>query len=599
MGLPVALAQRPDAVAAPTPAPNATPVASNSIGLVGLQQTLQFDIQGSRDFERCFRQNLRRYGVDSTMAVCVAESRTAGHLEFSVDDEQWRGDTLLLVVHEGPQYTLGRWTAHVNLDSTYGPVLAEQALARPPSLAALATDAQAYVQDHAQRGYPFARVGVRDFAFSSDSLHVAAQTWSGPMVSYGGVRFGESGEAPVSATFLNRFLRLESGRRYRQSEIDDIGRRLRGLSYLELVREPVVVFENGEAFVYVDARTRRTSRFDFLLGFLPNSDGNDGQLLLTGDATLDLDNALRRGERLNFSFERLQPQSTEVELSASYPYLFDSPFGARVDFGLYRQQEDWLRVNYEAGLVYAFGGADSYEFYYEGGVVQSLSFDTLLVTRTQMLPNTLDARRDGFGLRLRLDKRDAVLDTRRGLQLVVDASAALREVNVELGIRELSDRLAIQADSIAGRTAQYRLRLDLSGFLPFGRRAVGHVRVRGGSLFGGQVPLRNELYRIGGQSLLRGFDEQSIDAQYFGVFTAEARLLLGGGSYLFAFGDQGYVRDPYRVDFRQDTPIGFGAGLRLATGAGALSLTYAYGRRLQSPIDWQRAKIHVGFESRF
>ena len=595
----VAEAQQP---ASPAPAPRApAPPATGGAVTAGERPVA---VAGSAELAACLAdrrraRETRRLPRDSAVGTCVDDLRRAGFLELAIDSVADDGDTIRVWAHEGQRYRIGSWTATVNPDSTYGPTAAEDSLARPRDLDDADARARDYLQEHLQSGYPFARVRLGAGAPAGDSVDLSAVTWSGPLVTYGGVRFEDGVTPPVAPAFLDRFLRLERGRRYRQSEIDDIARRLRGLSYLELAREPLIVFEGPEAVVYLDARPRRTSRFDFLLGFLPNSANNDGQLLLTGDATLDLDNALRRGERLRVDFERLQPQSSEIELAASYPYLFGSPFGARVDFGLYRQQEDWLRVNYEAGLSYAFGGGDAYELYYEGGVVQALSFDTLRVATTGRLPDALDTRRDGFGVRLRLDRRDAALDTRRGTRLVVDAAASLREVSVDRAIRDLGEGLARQADSIGGRTAQYRLRGDLEGYLPVGRRAVAYGRLRGGSLFGVQRPLRNELFRIGGQALLRGFDEQAIDAQTYAVASAELRLLLGGGSFLFVFGDQGLLDDPYRAGGRRDAPTGFGAGLRLATGNGALGLTYAYGRRSGAPVDWERAKIHVGFESRF
>ena len=540
-----------------------------------------------------------RDSTGAALNACVTRLRTGGYLELSVDSVRAAADTLFVVAHEGRRYGLGDFRSGASDSEDHGAPRTDSLATDLEDLADLEEELADYISRSADAGYPFARVRFDSLALRDSTLDLRATAWTGPYVTYGGVRFETGAEPPVSTAFLTRYLRLEAGRRYRPVEIQQVSRRLRTLPYLQMAREPVVVFEGGQAIIYVDAKARKTSRFDFLLGFLPNSEQNDGQLLLTGDATLELDNSLRRGERLYFAFERLQPQSTEVELAASYPYLFDSPFGARVDFGLYRQQEDWLRVNYEAGLTYAFGGGDAYELFYEGGVAQALSFDTAVVQATQRLPEVLDARRNGFGLRLRLDRRDDIVDTRRGFTAVLTTVAGLREVSVANGVRELSERLDAAADSIGGRTAQYRLGMDAAGFLPLGRRLVAVARARGGALFGDQEPLRNELYRIGGQRLLRGFDEQSIDAQAYIVGTAETRLLIGGGSYLFAFVDQGYLRNPYAVFISRDYPTGFGAGLRLGTGAGALSLTYAYGKRRGGQVDFQRAKIHVGFESRF
>ncbi len=342
----------------------------------GQQAEQAYLVVGSEALRACLGSRGVKASPAARLPLCATQLRVEGYLEFSVDSSYLRGDTLVVLAHEGPRYELGAFTRDLDTSDVHGPVRRE-VFEPVGSVSALNADVRAYLARGAQAGYPFTQVRLDSLAAAEQRLSGRATTWSGPLITYGGVRYGDGAEGPVSAGFLGRYLRVEEGRRYRQSEIADLGRRLRGLSYLELVREPVVIFESGEAIVYVDARARKTSRFDFLLGFLPNSDNNDGQLLLTGDATLELDNSLKRGERLFFSFERLQPQSTEIQLQGSYPYLFDSPFGARVEFGLYRQQEDWLRVNYEAGLNYAFGGADAYEFFYEGGVAQALGFDTV------------------------------------------------------------------------------------------------------------------------------------------------------------------------------------------------------------------------------
>lgn len=567
------------------------------VGSRGFAQTT-FLVEGSTDFERCLEET-KLPNTDSLLVSCVQQLRADGFLETSIDSVMRQGDTLALVVHQGERYEIGSWTQTVNETNFYG-IGRNDTLAAPSKVSDLQSQPPAYLKRSAKEGYPFARLRYDSLTVREGSLSGKTTTWSGPRITYGGIRYvNPDEEEPVSSSYLERYLQLEPGRTYKSTEIAQVEQRLRGLRFVELKRPPVVVFESAQAFVYLDAKPRQTSRFDFLLGFLPNSDANNGQLLLTGDITLELENALRKGERLFFNFERLQPEATELVIEGAYPYLFDSPFGARATFGLYRQMNDWLRVNYEVGGTYALGGGSSYELFYEGGQAQVLGFDTVRVQQTRQLPEVLDAVRNGFGMRLRIDKRDDVFDTRKGWRLHAEGSASLRTVTVPGAIRELGESLQTQADSLGGQTGQYRSALDVSYFIPLGRRGTFVSQLRGAVLAGAQTPLRNELYRIGGNRLLRGFDEQTIDAQHYGVLTAEARLLIGAGSYLFLFGDQGALRDPYRAIGKFDNPTGFGGGLRLATKSGGLSLTYAYGRRRAAPIDWQRAKIHVGYESRF
>lgn len=557
-----------------------------------------FQVIGSSDFERCLKDT-KLQNIDSLLLSCVKQLRADGFLEASVDKVEREGEVLKLTVHQGERYDIGSWTQTVNPTNFYG-IGRQDTLDSPTKVSDLITQPENYLKGSGKEGYPFARLRYDSLTVREGSLSGRTTTWSGPRITYGGIRYvNEEEEEPVSTSYLERYLQLEPGRTYKSTEIAQVEQRLRGLRFVELKRPPVVVFESAQAFVYLDAKPRQTSRFDFLLGFLPNSAANNGQLLLTGDITLELENALRKGERLFFNFERLQPDVTELALEGAYPYLFESPFGVRGTFGLYRQMNDWLRVNYEAGGTYSLGGGSSYELFYEGGQAQLLGFDTAQVQQTMTLPTTLDANRNGFGMRLRIDKRDDVFDTRKGWHLITEGAASLRTVTVPGTIRDFGESLQKQADSIGGQTAQYRAALDVSNFIPLGRRGTFVTQLRGAILAGTQTPLVNELYRIGGNRLLRGFDEQTIEAQHYGVFTSEARLLIGGGSYLFAFGDQAVLVDPYRAGSNFDNPTGFGAGLRLATKSGGLSLTYAYGRRKSAPIEFDRAKIHIGYESRF
>ena len=110
---------------------------------------------------------------------------------------------------------------------------------------------------------------------------------------------------------------------------------------------------------------------------------------------------------------------------------------------------------------------------------------------------------------------------------------------------------------------------------------------------------QNELYRIGGNQILRGFDEESIFSSLYAIGTLEGRLLTGQNAYLFTFFDFGYMQNQSVGRNITDFPFGFGLGLTLELGAGVLTFSVATGRQLKNPINFQATKIHVGFVSFF
>ena len=94
-------------------------------------------------------------------------------------------------------------------------------------------------------------------------------------------------------------------------------------------------------------------------------------------------------------------------------------------------------------------------------------------------------------------------------------------------------------DTIKLRSYRIRLQASAAHYIPAGKRSTLKIAFNVGWLETPQV-FRNELFQIGGYRLLRGFDEESIYANRYGVFTAEYRYLVGINSYMFGFSDVGF-----------------------------------------------------------
>ena len=111
---------------------------------------------------------------------------------------------------------------------------------------------------------------------------------------------------------------------------------------------------------------------------------------------------------------------------------------------------------------------------------------------------------------------------------------------------------------------------------------------------------RNEVFQIGGYRLLRGFDEESIYATRYAVFTAEYRALLSLNSYLFGFVDVGGHSAKYQNINTNNLFIGTGLGIVYETKAGLLNLSLALGKRDDVPFNIRQAsKIHFGYINYF
>jgi hemolysin activation/secretion protein len=120
-----------------------------------------------------------------------------------------------------------------------------------------------------------------------------------------------------------------------------------------------------------------------------------------------------------------------------------------------------------------------------------------------------------------------------------------------------------------------------------------------GALESGSTLFANEMYRLGGYERLRGFDEESILAQYYSILSAEYRLLMGGASYISLFADYGWVENVDVEEPLTDHPFGFGFGLTLETKAGIFGMRAAVGAQRGNAIDFNNARLHFGYINLF
>jgi len=141
---------------------------------------------------------------------------------------------------------------------------------------------------------------------------------------------------------------------------------------------------------------------------------------------------------------------------------------------------------------------------------------------------------------------------------------------------------------------QWTASIKANVFVPISKRNT--IMLAGkGAMLQNESMFINEIYRIGGMSTIRGFDEESIFASSYGIVTLEYRFLLEQNSNLFAFVEGAWYEANTTQTFITDTPIGFGAGMSFETKAGIFSLTYALGKQFNNPILLRNGKIHFGF----
>ena len=447
-------------------------------------------------------------------------------------------------------------------------------------------------------GYPFARVGLDSLVVADGALRATLAVERGPLIRFDSLQL--AGYDKISRRYLENYLGIQRGAPYSRTRIDQLPRRMEELAFMGLKEPPSLLFLGEYVTPRLQLTRRRASRFDFIVGFLPGGQGEvPGQrrLNFTAAGTIDWQNQFGRGERLLIDYERLRPQTQELDVEFTYPYLLDLPFGADLDFSLYKRDTQYLEVRTDVGVQYLLQGGNYFKVFVENTTNNLITFSEARV-RAGRLPENLDLRKNIFGLAAYYQRTDYRYNPRSGYVLQGRAGGGTKRIRPNANVTALNDTLY---DGLTEAAFQYQLEADAAYFQPLGLRTTVQFRARGGWLAARNGILANEQFRLGGNRLLRGFDEETLLATRYGLLTVEPRFLFQQNGYFYAFADIAYLEDRRDdAEFRATRPLGIGVGLALETPAGILGLSLATGRAdTGSTFDFRNPKIHIGYVSLF
>ena len=198
--------------------------------------------------------------------------------------------------------------------------------------------------------------------------------------------------------------------------------------------------------------------------------------------------------------------------------------------------------------------------------------------------NLSNIKSDSYGIGIQKKSLDYIPNPTKGFNLYGDLTIGKRK-----------SRLFDSLEWI--NTTTYKLSFNLDWYIPISKRNIVKLSNKSDFYYAPEI-FQNELFRFGGLQTLRGFNEEEIFASSKSIFSVEYRFLLDKNSAVFAFYDQG-IYENIAIEYKRDTPFGFGAGLSFGTNLGIFSISLAVGKQLENQILLRNSKIHFGYIAYF
>jgi outer membrane protein assembly factor BamA len=526
---------------------------------------------------------------DEAAQTFLHELHMKGYLEATADSVRKTVDSLVFEVRRGNQYHwLKLSNGNVSEDALRSAGFKERtyksAKLQFTKVRRVLKNTQTWYENN---GYPFARVFLDSIEFRGAEAQAKLCAKAGTLNTIDSLSW--RGSAKISKVFLYNYLGIKPGDAYNEQAILQIEDRVKELPFITQTKPADVFLLESQSLIRLYLDNRKASSFSGLVGFLPNNE-KDGKLLITGEGIVKLKNALGKGEAFDAEWKRLQAATQSLSIRVSWPFLFNLPIGLDGAFNLYKRDTSFLNVQQSLGIQYIQKGNDYLKAFVEQRISSRLG--AAVTQNVTLQPDYADVSSLSYGLEWNRSRLDYRYNPRKGFRILARSAAGTRKLNEE----DVGQENPGAAQN--SRFLQISGLLDVDGFIPMFRQTTINIGFNGAFLSTERM-FENELARIGGNSSIRGFDEESIFASTYLIGTLEYRYLLEQNSYLFLFGNGAWYENVAVNRNIRDWPYGFGAGLSFETRAGIFSISYALGSQFGNPIEFRSAKVHIGISSLF
>jgi outer membrane protein assembly factor BamA len=536
--------------------------------------------------------------ADTALKNIWLKEISAGYVGAQVDSIRYDSLRVEAYINSGLRYNLAFLDVE-SIPSSWRPnrtqLLEKNASFLPPVLADYIKNVLIFAENN---GYPFASIHLDSIVNYQHTIAAQMVLDKGQFFTFDSLEI--IGNALVQASFLENYTGIKIGDPYSEKLVRNIDKKLSSLPFAKLSAATRIYFGPGKVRIQIHLDDKKSDQLDGIIGFAPNSESDNGALLLTGELNIELLNMLRRAMEFKTHWKSFLQQSQQLDVELAYPYLFNTALGVDAKFDLFKYDTTFITFKSNIGTRILFDGFNHVRLFYENFSSTLNVVDTNQVRSSRQLPINNPVLTRSYGADLRWQNLDYIFNPRKGIDVRLKGSVGTKEIERDDRIENIrfvnTDGIMVSAyDALDLKTLQGKFGYQVKGFVPLGTNATWMTSLSGEHLIGKNI-LNNEIFRFGGNRTLRGFDENALEGHTVNILVLEYRYLLGRDAHFHVFANAAYYENSANstLGFQSDIPYGFGAGVNLEVGNGVLRLDYALGSQKGNPIEFGRAKVHFG-----
>ena len=420
----------------------------------------------------------------------------------------------------------------------------------------------------ANKGAPFTTVTLENIQ-KKDSVNLQANLIIGSKDRRNINNVVIKGYSKFPRSFVKYFLKIEAAQSFSLNQLKKKTKKLDNLLFANQIKPPEVLFTKDSTTVYLYLEKTKSNTFDGFLGFGNNEISK--KIVFDGYLNLNLTNNLNFGEQFKLLYKSDENSQKTFDLKLSMPYLLGTPIGTEFDLNIFKKDSSFTTASQNLKIFYQINSKHKI-----AAGVRSIASNNLLANSGELMLN--DYNTFYYDLTYHYKKFNSY-DFLFPNNFEILTSAGI-------GQRKTTNQ----------NINQVELKFNVSKIFNLDNKNSLYVNSNYQALLSNNY-FTNELFRIGGINSIRGFEENSIEANELGYVNLEYRYRLNRNIYVNTITDAAYYEN--KVIEIKDKLFGFGIGFGIVTKAGLLRFIYANGKKENQNFNLNNSKIHLSLSTIF
>ncbi|MBP2283183.1 hypothetical protein H4V97_001501 [Flavobacterium sp. CG_23.5] len=346
--------------------------------------------------------------------------------------------------------------------------------------------------------------------------------------------------------------------------------------FVTQIKYPEILFSQDTTKVYVYLEKKKSNAFDGFIGF---SNNENKKIAFTGYLDVTLENTLHTGEQFSIYWKSDGNKQKTFRANLELPYIFKTPIALKALINIFKQDSTYQNTKTAIDLGYYINYNSRFYLGYE-----STESSDIQNTKTQLLGDYNNSFLTSNFAYSKTDNNSLTFNKKSTFSL-----------GVGLGKRNRNN-----SSNLLDTNTQFYISFQAMHNFPINQNNNINITTQNYYLHSENYIL-NELFRFGGLNSIRGFDENSLQANFLSSVLTEYRHTLSPSLYIHSILDYGMYTDKTITNEKKqkENLFSIGAGLGLQTKNGWLKIALANGITKNQNFKFYNTIIHICYNVKF